>query len=290
MDVSIIIVSYNTCSLLCDCIASVKTLTRGCSYEIIVVDNASCDGSVEKVQSMFPDVKLIASDVNLGFGRANNLGARYSCGDYLFLLNSDTVLLSDTVTLLHKYMTCNKDVYAAGCSLVKDDGYTPNISFGSFPSAMMEIRYLCSKLFHKPLGVVGMADPFDVDFVSGADLMIPRAVFERFGGFDENFFLYYEETDLQKRFSYEKGRRVIVPNGKIVHLEGGSFKSNGLSFSRFINAQHSYNLYVRKHFSGLRYYWMRFFLCILRLSVFFMGNWTIPERFSAYGCVIKGKM
>ncbi len=289
MDVSIIIVSYNTCSLLCDCIASVKALTKGCSYEIIVVDNASCDGSVEKVRSMFPDVTVIASSVNLGFGRANNLGVSHSCGDYLFLLNSDTVLLSDTVTFLHEYMLKNADVYTAGCSLVKEDGCSPNISFGTFPSASMEIQYLWSRLFRKSPGVVDMSVPFDVDFVSGADMMIPRSVFERSGGFDESFFLYYEETDLQKRFAAENGRRVIVPGEKIIHLEGGSFASGGLSYNRFMNSQHSYNRYVSKHFSGLGYVWMRFIICILRLTVFFMADWNWRERLSAYRCVIKGE-
>lgn len=288
MNVSIIIVNYNTRQLLLDCLESVIAHTRGCSYEIIVADNGSSDGSLEAVREAFPEVVALDLGSNIGFGRANNAAAKHVGGDYLFLLNSDTLLHDDAVTRLWEYASSHPEAGVVGGCLTDASG-APAMSFGRFPGVAAEIGYLLTRVKGRAFGIPQSREPFEVDFVTGADMMIPRSLYEEMGGFDENIFLYYEETDLQKRIALRGLRRVILPEVGIVHLEGASFGSKGLIYKRFCNSQRSYNYYVRKHFRGPAYLGMRLFLCILRITVLFRSSWTLRERLSAYGLVIKGK-
>lgn len=288
MDVSVIIVSYNACELLENTIRSVIEHTKAVSYEIIVVDNDSKDGSLEMVKSLFADVKAIESGENLGFGRANNLGAEYAKGDYLFFLNSDTLLRSDAISELYDYAVSHKQIGAVGAKLLQQDGVTPNLSWGYFPSPKAELRYIWTKLRGCNYCETSAEEPFAVDFISGADLMVERSYFGSLGGFDRNIFLYYEETDLQKRMDYQNRSRIILPSIGIIHLEGGSFGRAGLTFNRFCNSQTSYNYYIRKHFSGVKYLLFRLFVSLIRLEVFLgRKNWTLSQRFKAYRTVLS---
>lgn len=289
MDVSIIIVSFNTRALLLSTIASIMQHTKSISYEIIVVDNNSDDCSLEYVKTMFPTVITVQNTENQGFGRANNLGAKYAKGDYLFFLNSDTLLVSDAISELYFFAKSNKEIGAVGANLLKEDAITPNLSWGYFPTPLSEIRYIWAKLRHKSYGNAIGNEPFSVDFICGADLMVERSYFIKIGGFDNNIFLYYEETDLQKRMALDHRGRIILPTVKIIHLEGGSFGGAGLTYNRFYNSQISYNYYVRKHYKGLKYVGYRLFMCILRFEVLFTKkSWSLKERIKAYQLVLSG--
>lgn len=285
MDVSIIIVNYNTRKLLLDCISSIYEQTANLSFEIIVIDNASIDRSEELICSRFPFVRWFNSAENLGFGRANNLGAKYANGEYLFFLNSDTLLLNNAILQLLSYMkTHNSDNIGALGTWLLDENSEPNNSFGFFPSIKNEMAYLLGK-YHRPYNSE-LGKEKDVDFVTGADLFIAKHVFDDLGGFDSKIFMYYEETDLQYRLSKSGMIRRIIPGPKIIHLEGGSFNSKKLTVSRFIMAQSSYNYYLKKHFKGLYYYIYYVALCFIRLTIFVSTDWSFKNKIRAYRIVL----
>ena len=122
MEISIIIVNYNTCDLTLQCLQSVYEKTVDVGFEVIVVDNASSDNSVEMIKKMFPQVKIIESVENLGFGKANNLGVKYANGDYLFLLNSDTILISNVIFEFYRFMQKSPQIAACGGNLIDASG------------------------------------------------------------------------------------------------------------------------------------------------------------------------
>lgn len=287
MDVSVIIVNYNTCRLLLDCLASIYEHTRNVGFEVIVVDNASSDGSESYVTGQFPEVVWVNAGSNLGFGRANNLGACRAKGKYVFLLNSDTLLLNNAIKEFYDYAESHvgEHIGVLGSWLLDKDGNLNN-SCGEFPSPRSEIKYLLGKC-----KIVRMQDKYagvaDVDYVIGADMFISKDVYDEFGGFDPNIFMYYEETDLQYRMAQKGYLRRIIETPRIVHLEGGSFGSKGLTYNRFIMAQKSYDYYLRKHYKGIMYFMFKMTLSIIRLMLFVTTNWSFVEKMRAYKFVLK---
>ncbi|ANC37247.1 rhamnosyl transferase [Acinetobacter baumannii] len=227
-DVSIIIVNYNTYNLVLQCIESVIKNTKKISYEIIVVDNNSPNREIEKLNEIYPNVKLVLNTKNSGFGIANNIGNKYANGKFLFLLNSDTIVLDNSIYTLYKFMVENPCVGACGGNLC-DINLKPATSFTRFmPSFLSDIDYLFLNMFSKiiyrnNLYYCYSETPIKINGnISGADLMIVKQVFDELGGFDENFFMYYEETDLLFRLRKRKYQTFIVPESKIIHLEGAS--------------------------------------------------------------------
>lgn len=287
--VSIIIVSYNTRLLLADCIESIMEHTVDIDFEIIVVDNNSADGSKEYVRGIYPNVIWIDSGNNIGFGRANNLGAQYAQGEYLLFLNSDTLLKNNALQYFIKYMHVlgSDKVGILGSWLYDREGHI-NLSYGDFPTPSSEMKYVFGKITNRKASddttVIRT-----VDWVSGADMFIKRSLFEDMGGFDPNIFMYYEETDLQYRLSESGYGRYIIPGPEIIHLECGSSDGKRLTYRKFLMSQHSYNYYIRKHFQGIRYVAYRLFLCLYRLSIFITADWSMQEKLKAYGTVLSGK-
>jgi len=227
-DVSIIIVNYNTYNLVLQCIESVIKNTKKINYEIIVVDNNSPNREIEKLNEVYPYVKLILNTNNSGFGIANNIGSKAANGKFLFLLNSDTIVLDNSIYNLYKFMVENPCVGACGGNLC-DINLKPATSFTRFmPSFLSDIDYLFLNMFSKiiyrnNLYYCYSETPIKINGnISGADLMIVKQVFDELGGFDENFFMYYEETDLLFRLRKRKYQTFIVPESKIIHLEGAS--------------------------------------------------------------------
>lgn len=288
MDISVIIVNYNTKQLLADCLATVFEKTKGVTFEVIVVDNASTDGSKEYIKERYPSVKWINSGENLGFGKANNLGAKSATGKYLFLLNSDTLLLNNAIRIFFDYAESHQHegIGTLGSWLL-DKNEKPNNSFGFFPCAKNEICYLLGK-YQLP-SLSDITEEKEVDYITGADLFIEKRLFDELNGFDENIFMYYEETDLQYRLAQRGLSRKVIPGPRIIHLEGGSFENKGLSLKRFTMAQTSYNYYLRKNFHGLNYYLNWAMLCFIRLTIFATTNWTTTEKFNAYKLVLFSK-
>lgn len=235
MDVSVIIVNYNTKELTKNCIDSVFAKTSGVSFEVILVDNASTDGSVELFEKD-ERILFIESGENLGFGKANNLGYQHARGKYLFLLNSDTLLLNNAIKEFYLQMEQrSKTIACMGCLLV--DGNNMRIhSYGDFPTLAKELIRKPWYLLHKFWGIqVGYDDhplqiiddhTFEVEYVTGADLFIRKSVADEYGLFDSDFFMYYEETEMQYRYRKRGNISVINDLPKIQHLVGGSEKSS----------------------------------------------------------------
>lgn len=234
-DVSIIIVNYKVASLVVDCVNSIAEKTKRISYEIIVVDNNSQDNSAAIIKENLGErIFLIESDSNLGFGRANNLGAHHAKGEYLFLLNPDTLLMNDAASILFDYLKTHETVGVVGGNLYDETGKNAVPSFSKeFISITSEkdsssyMGLIKKKIYrNKNLGQRNdfnySAHPIAVSYNFGADMMMPKTLFDQVHGFDEDFFMYAEEAELQYRISKLGYTIVNCPDAKIIHLEGKS--------------------------------------------------------------------
>lgn len=225
MLVSIVYVNYRTAELLRDSVRSVIENCVGVKYEIVVVDNASND-NIEEILKEFTDVRLVKLEQNIGFGCGNNAALEYCNGDFVFFLNTDTVLLNDAVTILANSLKYNDNWGQVGANLYHKNG-EPNQSFLYLHSWLIEVRAempKCLKLgYYKPKKWFNFTEtPKKVGYISGAATMLRREWIEKFGGFDEDFFIYFEDMELSVRVRKSGGDVVNVPQAKICHLGGGS--------------------------------------------------------------------
>ena len=274
MDVSVIIVNYNTLKLTLECIASIRQHTTDISYEIILIDNHSTDGSYERF-SVMDDITYVYSDENLGFGRANNLGAKYAKGKYLLLLTSDTLLLNNAICFFYNYMeSAPKTVAGVGCYLSDKKGYIIH-SYGKFPT----YKTLCTEIIKRKYDDKMDNEPCKekmVDYITGADLFIRQDLFNRVHGFDPFFFMYYEETDLQYRIHSLGYFFQIISEPQILHLEGESFRSHEKTPVKKLSMQLTSRFYyMKKHNHWSVYYLFRCMyalLCTLP-TMFFKSTW-----------------
>jgi hypothetical protein len=257
LDLSVIVVNYNTSTFLRNCLQSVFEQTRGLDYEVIVVDNASWDGSREMLQHEFPKVRTIFNSENKGFAAANNQAIRVAQGRYVLLLNSDTRVLDGAIQETFHFMEEHREASIVGCKLLNSDG-TLQPSCMSFPtvwnlfveSSFLYLVFPRTKLFGRYHMSYFNYDTIEtVDFVTGAFMMIRRAVFESVGLFDESYFMYTEETDLCYRAKQHGFNVCFIPWTTIVHYGRGSIDST----DRFLEQVHQTQLqFVRKHFRGMR--------------------------------------
>lgn len=248
MDVSIIIVNYNTKALTLQCIDSIYRKTERVSYEIIVVDNASSDGSAAEIRKLYLKVIVITSDVNLGFGKANNLGAERATGKYLFLLNSDTLLVNNAIHILFHFLESHSNVGVCGGNLFNKEMKLTHSHVILMPGLLDELNSLFLSiplrlLYGNKRNYNPTKAPLEVAYVTGADLMISRSLFEKLNGFDPDFFMYYEETELCLRVKNEDLQIINVPDSEIIHLEGSSFSFSENRERMFL---HSKRLFMEK--------------------------------------------
>lgn len=226
VDVSIIIVNYNTKQLILDCIESIYTKTKGITFEIIVVDNASQDGSVDAIKESYPEVVVIASKQNLGFGVANNRGTDISRGKAVFFLNSDTLLVNNAVKELYDTLYSETDIALCGANLFGDERCIETGSSYSHTEDSL-IRHICTILYLPLKSKPKIYNrPTEVRWVSGASMMFDKKTFIEIGSFDPLFFMYFEEADTALRLKQRKKKIIYVPSAKIIHLEGMSSNKN----------------------------------------------------------------
>lgn len=248
MDVSVIMVNYNTLELTKNTINSVIEKTSELNYEIILVDNASVDGSVEFFEREYKDkIIFIKNNENLGFGRANNKGIEIAKGKYVFLLNSDILLINNAIKILFDFMEKNEDCGVCGGNLF-DVNLKPTHSFlKKLPCLSSEINFqlnFFSKIFRK---IINKREDFnysknekEVGYVTGADMMIRKKILLETGLFDKDFFMYSEESELTYRIK-QKGYKVIsIPQAKIVHLEGKSSIFKEKKHHMFLESKYKY--------------------------------------------------
>ena len=260
-DISILIVSFNTRAILRECIAAIPRSSDGPSLEVIVVDNGSRDGSLEMVQTDFPWVKTIQSEVNLGFGGANNRAYQEATGEYIVLLNSDAFLAPDTLQISLQKMEEDPTVGLAGGRLVGRTGELqpsarlfPNLTRQFLMMSGLADRFPQSKFFGQADRT--WADPMqaaEVDWVPGAYSIIRREAVNKTGLFDPAFFLYYEEVDLCLRIQNAGFKIMYWPAIEVVHIGGESSRQvNTLEMSQsgaqlVLWRMRSTLLFFRKH-------------------------------------------
>jgi GT2 family glycosyltransferase len=233
LDLSIIIVSYNTKEITTDCLKSVIKYTKDLKYEIIVVDNGSQDGSVERLTELsqkYPQVVFINAKANLGFGKANNLGAKNAKGEYLLLLNSDTLVFDNAIKESLDSLKQIPDCGAFSCKLLNADK-SVQASGGHFPTFGNVFAW---QFFIDDLPLIGRLIPsfhpqlasYDknkqMDWITGAFMIISHQVFDKVNGFDENIFMYTEEMELCFRLTKFGYKTIYHISPTIIHLGGAS--------------------------------------------------------------------
>lgn len=257
MDVSVIIVNYNTLKMTKDCIDSVIEKTTDVEYEIILVDNASTDGSKEFFVN-YRGITYIYNEKNIGFGAANNVGMRIARGENILCLNSDTIFINNAIKYFVNYETENNQNVVLGSWLL-DQEMNITHSYGNFITFGQELRNAL-RVFTDRIPLLNKITfdkemysytPLKVDYITGADLFVPKNIINRVGMFDERFFMYCEETDWQKRMEKEGVERVVINGPKIMHLEQGSQKLDTISFKKIPNkviiSTRSTLFYLRKN-------------------------------------------
>ena len=251
MDLSIVIVNYQTFELTRDTINSIFRFSYPFSYEVTVVDNASNDDSLAKLQDYFKDnVKFIASDENNGFAAGNNLALRQVNSDYVLLLNSDTIVHEKTLENIYNYMETHGDVGACGCKVSLENGDLDKACKRSFPN----VKNSFFRLFHIPTNssddnynLTNLPDDevYEVDCLTGAFMFIRKNVLDEIGLLDEIFFMYGEDIDLCYRIKKSGWKVVYYGKSSIVHFKGASSKKqkNKLIYEFY----HAMYIYYKKH-------------------------------------------
>lgn len=265
IDLSIITVSWNVRELLRACVHSVDSGRGNLNMEMIVVDSASADGSPEMIRKEFPWVKLIASTENLGFPRGNNLGIRHAAGRHVLLLNPDTMVLEDALPKMVAHLDAHPDVGGLGAQLLNPDGTVQSSRrrFPTFRTAFFESTWLeniAPRSITEHYYALDLPDQqtSDVDWVTGACLMVPRRIIQQVGVLDEGYFMYSEELDWCRRIVDAGWRIVYFPEAKIVHYVGKS--SEQAVTERHINFQQAKLRYFRKYYGRVPALILRIFL------------------------------
>ena len=257
MDLSIIIVNYNVKEFLQNLLLSIEKASVNISKEIIIVDNASNDGSVEFLKEKFSGVKLIENTKNVGFGKANNQALEIATGKFILLINPDAVVSEDTFEKMISFFEENPEAGLAGCKILNPDGTLQLACRRSFPgpwTSFCKVTGLSSlfpnsKLFARyNLTYLDTEQTYEVDAISGSFMMMRKEVYKKVGGFDDDFFMYGEDLDLCYRIQKADYKVFYVHMTQIIHYKGESTRRSSLDETRvFYNAMH---LFVKKHFSS----------------------------------------
>lgn len=256
MKLSIVIVNYNVKYFLEQCLHSVLKACAGLSYEIFVVDNNSVDGSNEMVRQKFPEVKLIANTDNKGFSKANNQAIRECVGEYILLLNPDTVVEEDTFRKVILFMDEHADAGALGVKMIDGRGKFLPESKRGLPTPWVAFYKMSglasllprSKVFGRyHLGYLDENKIWPVDVLAGAFMLLRRSVLEKIGLLDEDFFMYGEDIDLSYRVTKAGYQNYYFPEARIIHYKGESTKKSSVNYVFvFYNAM---IIFAKKHFS-----------------------------------------
>lgn len=250
ISLSIVIVSWNTRAILDDCLGSIFANPPGDQFEVLVVDNASTDGTVELIRSRYPQVRLFCSEKNLGFAGGNNLAIPECAGRYVLLLNPDTKILPGALDRLTHFLEETPQAGAAGARLLNADG---SLQLSCYPRPELFREFW--RLFHLdllypyasyPVEKWPLDRPRRVDVLMGACLLLKREVLEQAGSLDETFFIYSEEVDLCLRIQRAGWQLFWVPQAQVVHYGGQSTQQ--VAAEMFLRLYQGKILYFRKHY------------------------------------------
>ncbi|MDP4086260.1 MAG: glycosyltransferase family 2 protein [Bacillota bacterium] len=257
MDLSIIIVNYNTKKLTMECIESVYNATTGINgFEIFLVDNASTDGSVEAIKKAFPNVCFIENDKNVGFSKANNQAIKVSKGRYILLLNSDTIVVENTLFDMIRFMDSFPDTGASGCKVILPTGNLDMACHRGFPTPSASFYYflgLDKRYPNNPkytgyhLNHLDMNEVHEVDCLVGAFIMVRRKVINEVGLLDETYFMYGEDIDWCYRIKEAGWKIYYNPHVKITHYKGASSRKK--PFKIIFEFHRAMFIFHQSHFS-----------------------------------------
>ncbi|MFM2206742.1 MAG: hypothetical protein RL213_717 [Bacteroidota bacterium] len=282
MKLSVVIVNYNVKYFLEQCLRSVEKAVNGMEAEIFVVDNNSVDGSVEMVQQKFPGVRLIANKDNKGFSKANNQAILASTGEYVLLLNPDTVVEEDTFLKAVGFMDRNPEAGGLGVKMIDGSGRflpeskrglpTPSVAFYKiFGLSLLFPRSRTFGRYH--LGYLSPDEIHEVDVLAGAFMLMRRAALDKTGLLDEAFFMYGEDIDLSYRIQQSGYRNYYFPETKIIHYKGESTKKSSVNYVFvFYNAM---IIFAKKHFSPSNASLFSFFI---RIAIYLRATMAVLQR------------
>ncbi|MCK9202812.1 MAG: glycosyltransferase family 2 protein [Bacteroidales bacterium] len=283
MKLSIVIVNYNVKYFLEQCLHSVQNACHNLETEIFIVDNNSVDGSIKMVKEKFPDVHLIQNKDNKGFSAANNQAIRLSKGEYILLLNPDTIVEDDTLAKVVEFMDLHPDAGGLGVKMIDGKGKflpeskrglpTPLVSF--FKVFGFSSLFPKSHLFGKyHLGYLDKDSIHKVDVLAGAFMVVRKKVLDEIGLLDESFFMYGEDIDLSYRITQAGYKNYYFPGTRIIHYKGESTKKSSLNYIFvFYNAM---IIFAKKHFSQQN---ARTFSVMINLAIYFRAFISILARF-----------
>jgi GT2 family glycosyltransferase len=289
MDVSVIIVSWNTKDILRKCLTSIYEQGGDTSFEVIVIDNASADGSAEMVRMNFPQVNLIENSENRGFAAANNQGIKIAKGRYILLLNSDTIVLDNAIGKALSFADANTDVGVLGCQVLENSqtAQTVQMTCFRFPDILnllfsvlgLNRIFKYNRLFGREWMLWWPRDSQrEVDVVTGSFMLVRRKAIDEIGLMDEDYFLYYEETDWCYRFTKAGWKVLFWPGAQIIHWHGGGNSSKQNALKMFVQFQKSLLLFFKKNYG-----WLHFFAARL-LLIFSFGlrccSWLLMALFN----------
>ena len=269
--VSIILVNYNGGTVILDCLRSLQTHLQMVSYEIVVVDNASQDSSPDAISIYFPQVCVLRQAENVGFGAGNNIGAKQAQGEFLWLLNSDTCLTHDILSAQIAQLQSDPKIGIVGPMLLNPDG-SFQLSVSKAIGIVGELQTLQQvRQYRHPQSRTKLAKFYStlqsVAIVRGAAMVMRRSLFEQLGGFDENFFMYFEESDLCQRVRTLGFKVVYMPAVSLMHLGGYSVSKEPDRMA--LEYRRSQLYYYRKHRPIWEQIILRFYLFLKFSALFF---------------------
>ena len=283
MKLSIIIVNYNVQYFLEQCLLSVFKATKDLNCEVFVVDNKSSDGSVEMVKNRFPDVKLIANDENKGFAAANNQAIKISSGQYILLLNPDTIVEEDTFSKTCSFLDQHPEAGALGVQMIDGKGNflpeskrglpTPAVAF--YKIFGLSFLFPHSKIFGRyHLGFLNKNEIHEVDVLSGAFMMIRREALDKTGLLDEDYFMYGEDIDLSYRVIKAGYKNFYFPGTRIIHYKGESTKKSSINYVFvFYRAM---AIFAKKHFAKGN---AALFSFLINIAIYLRAGAALLKRF-----------
>jgi len=283
MKLSVVIVNYNVEHFLEQCLLSVRKAMQHVSGEVFVVDNNSIDGSVKMVKKKFPEVKLIANKDNLGFSKANNQAMRMASGEYILLLNPDTVVEDDTFSKVVEFMDEHADAGGLGVKMVDGSGkFLPESKRGlPTPEAAFYKMFGISKLFPKSkrfskyhLGYLDENQIHQVDILAGAFMLMRKSVLDEIGLLDESFFMYGEDIDLSYRIIKAGYKNYYFPHTRIIHYKGESTKKSSVNYVLvFYKAM---VIFARKHYTQKN---AQLLANLINIAIYFRAFIALISRF-----------
>ena len=242
-DLSVIIVNYNGLKYLKACLDSLIRHLDRLTSEIIVVDNNSADESVEFIKANYPQVILLETNKNLGFGKGNNLGVKSAKSDTLLLINNDTIV-QDNLLPVFNFLQSNKDIGVVGINMLnKEMKYLPATGIFPTPGNLLQLKKLLERRAGFKTGTFSK-NHYEVDWLVGSFLMLSKKIYEEIMGFDEDYYMYVEDIDFCRKIADKGYKRIFLPAFSYIHFVGYNQQKNLMLID-------GYRMYVSKHLSGI---------------------------------------